>query len=239
MDIVSKRVTKMKAIRMSLDTADQWERKGEPGWVDKCLSAALMNYLSIAVEQHSDLKNARAWLVQQEVVALLQRHRTNVEILASEVDAGRLPSSVIAGTFHLLTLGHLAWSLEALTLGEWFIALSQRRDVLELSTKFWREYARGIGCLVRREAYKAADLKLRGQEKYWMAYLRLVETATQRSTLSNALADIDKAFAARNGDKRIKDDNYETEGSGLHPIRWDYRRDSLMEYIGHMSQTDS
>ena len=75
-------------------------------------------------------------------------------------------------------------------------------------------------------------MKLRGQERYWMEYLHLIAAATHGlDDLTDALAKVDAAFAKRNTDKRIKDDNWATEGSGWLPVKWDYRREGLLRYI--------
>ncbi len=77
------------------------------------------------------------------------------------------------------------------------------------------------------------SLRLRGQEVYWASYLNLIEAANNRRNLDEAISQVNQAFAKRNVDKKIKDDNYETEGSGSHPVKWDYRRDSLLAYVRH------
>jgi len=226
-------MTKMNAIAVSLEAAEDWERKGEPGWVCNCLSSALMNYLSLAVEEHSSGQTATEWLESQRVGSLLQRIRNSTQSLADGVETAGLPGSALGGNYHYLVYAHLAWALRHYDEGEWFVAFSQRHDVLEISTPFWREYARAMAALVRREAYAIAELRLRGQERYWAAYLHFIEAASRGAGVSDALAEIDRAFAARNADRRIKDDHYEVEGSGLHPVRWDFRRDSLLAYVQH------
>jgi hypothetical protein len=74
-------------------------------------------------------------------------------------------------------------------------------------------------------------MRLRGQEIYWIEYLNLIEAASHGRNVEDALDQVEQGFIKRNSDKRITDDNYETDGSGTHPVRWDYRRDSLMAYI--------
>jgi hypothetical protein len=226
-----KHVTKLDVIQMSLDTADDWERKGEPGWAQNCLATAVMNYLSLAVEEYPEMRSAVAWLDRCGVGNLLQRVLKNTQVLADRVEAKALPSPALGGNYHYLVYAHLAWALREFDRGEWFVAFGQRGDVLQISTPFWREYARGMGALVKGQAYESASLKLRGQERYWVSYLQLIEIASRGEDLTDALAGLDRAFAARNADKRIKDDSYEIEGSALHPVRWDYRRDSLLGYI--------
>jgi hypothetical protein len=227
---------KLEVIKNSLETARTWEAKGTDSWrniawSNKSISSALMNLLSIAVEQFSNQSGAATWLLEKGTVPLLQRTYEQLERLIAEVDAGRIPPSVYGGNYPHLVYAHLSWALQAFSLGEAFVAISERKDSVEISTPFWSEYAKAMGSLVRREAYSVRKMKLRGQEEYWITYLHLIEAVSSGASKQEALQRIEQAFIKRNSDTRIKDDGYEIEGSGIHPVRWDYRRDSLMAYI--------
>jgi hypothetical protein len=224
---------KIEAIHSSLRIADDWQRKGQPTWVLKSLASALMAYLSIAVTEHEGPASGVAWLRDEKVTSILGRIREVLQRLAAEVEAGRLPSAVIAGNYHALVYAHLAWCLDEDELGEWFVAFSERPDVGEMSTDFWREYGRGMGALVREEPYQPIEMHLRGQEKYWMAYLRLIEAAANGQRLEGAIKEAERFFAQRNADKSIKDDAYQIEGSADYPVRWDFRSKSILNYVRH------
>ena len=190
-----------------------------------------MNYLSIAVEDYGDADLARAWLLREGVPALLSRHLDATTRLTADVDAKKLPGSTLGGNYDHLVLSHLAWLLTARGQGESYVNIAIRPDVLEISTPFWSEYARGVGSLVHGQEYRMTELQPRGQETYWMAYLRLLQAAVSGSRLDDALAEVHKSFTMRNTDKSIKDDSYEIEGSGRHPVKWDFRRSGLLNYI--------
>jgi hypothetical protein len=224
------------SIQKSVQTADDWHKKGQPAWVSKCLSSALMGYLQIAVNEQADPASGVAWLNAQGFSAILHRHCDTLQVLGDEVTAGRLPSSVIAGSYHPLVFAHAAWCIGAFSAGGSFAVFAERNDVVELSTPFWREYARGVGALLRRDGYHASNLRLRGQEKYWMAYLRLIESACNDEPMETAENEIEKSFTMRNGDKSIKDDAYQIEGSGGHPVKWDSRRYGLLTLIAQLRQ---
>lgn len=221
------------SVQTSLRTADDWQKKGQPAWVSKCLSSALLGYLKIAVTEHGDPASGVAWLTSQNISGVLQNQFDTLQVLGAEVTAGRLPSSVIAGNYHPLVYAHLAWCLEKFDLGESFVAFAERKDVGELGTPFWREYARGMGALVKREPYHPSQLRLKGQEKYWMAYLHLIEAACNGRSVDDVVAELEKQFVARNNDKNIKDDAYQIEGSGNQPVKWDFRRQGLLSYLAH------
>ncbi len=219
-------------IQRSLQTADDWQKKGQPSWVQKCLNSALLGYLQLAVNEHDDPAGGVAWLESQNVGSLLQRRLDSGKILAAEVDAGRLPASGLDFRYNPLAFAHCAWCLRLFPLGEEFLLLDQRSDVVKLGTPFWNEYARGMSALIRREAFQsAAGLKLKDLEKYWVAYVRFMEAACTGRGLGSALAELDQQFALRNADKKIKQDFLQIEGSGQHPVKWDFRRHGLVTYL--------
>jgi hypothetical protein len=221
----------IESIAASLRTADEWQKKGQPTWVSHCLSSALMGYLSIAVVEHNEPGIGIAWLKDQKVADLLRRQLATLQTLIVEVESKRLPGSVIAGNYDALVFAHMTWCLEQYALGESFVGFSERQDVGELSTKFWREYAKGMGALIRREQYHPPEMRLRGQERYWIGYLRLIEAACGKQPLDGARAEIDRLFIKRNADKSIRDDSYQIEGSPSQPVRWDFRCHSLLKFI--------
>jgi hypothetical protein len=223
---------KTDVIRMSLENAENWELKGQPEWVNRCLASALMNYLSVAVEDKTTIEDAVPWLREVGADDLLRRFYRNVMGLVGEIDAHRHPASLLGGNYSYLVYAHLAWALEDFQLGESFVAISMRTDISDISTPFWNEYAKAMSSLVHGLPYKAPDLQLRGQEEYWYAYIYLIEVVIQRQDLEESILRVRQTFAKRNTDRKIKDDNFETEGSGRHPSKWDYRLDSLLTYIG-------
>ena len=220
-------------IKTSLRTADDWHKKEQLTWVSKCLSSALMGYLQIAVKEQADITSGVEWLKAQGFLAVLKRYWETLKGLGDEVSAGCLPSSVIGGNYCPLVFAHAAWCLDAFSLGESFVAFAERRDVGELSTSFWREYARGMGALLRREIYHPSILRLRGQEKYWIVYLRLAESVCNNHTMETAVNEMEKSFAIRNRDKTIQDDAFQIEGAGGGPVKWDFRGNSLLKLVAH------
>jgi hypothetical protein len=86
-------MTTLAVIQRSLQIADDWQKKSQPLWEQRRLHSALLGYLQLAVNEHSDPASGIAWLESQKVGSLLQRRLDNGKILAAEVDAGRIPSS--------------------------------------------------------------------------------------------------------------------------------------------------
>jgi len=223
-------MTKLQAIQSSIANADSWSQKGQPAWVCKCLSSALMNYLSIAVEDYPDSESGSAWLVDNSVDALLLRHLNALTDVRADVDKGAVPESVLGGNYHHLVFAHLGWLLGDFDTADKFIRIADRVGVREISTPFWQEYCNALVSLRNGIAYELlVPPSLKDLENYWAEYLRFIAKVTHGKTLSSAATQLDESFAKRNADKSIKDDQYETEGSGRHPVKWDFRRESLFQ----------
>lgn len=193
-----------------------------------------MGYLQLALLEHNDPVSGTAWLSSQNFLAILKREFSTLQCISAEVAAGKLPSSVLGGNYHYLVFAHAAWCMKDFDLGESFVAFAEHKDASSLSTPFWRMYAGGLGALMRRESFRPAEMKLRGQEKYWMSYLRLIEAKCNSRPIENAIAEIVQLFRLRNCDKKIKDDAYQIEGSGEHPVQWDYRLHGLLGFLEHL-----
>lgn len=218
-------------IHGSIRTAEVWERKAQPTWVAKCLSSALMGYISIAVTENEFFRIGTSWLADQGFVEILEKYYATVTVLVADVAEGKLPSSAIAGNYHSLVFAHTAWCMGKYELGESFVRFSLLKCVNELSTSFWQEYAKGIGSLVNQELFQVKKMRLKGQERYWSAYIRLIETACNGGSIESDVANIDALFAIRNHDKDVRDDAYQIEGSSDKNVMWDFRKEGLLTYI--------
>lgn len=225
------------SIVSSLQIADDWQKKGQPMWVSNCLNTALTTYLSVSLIDHNDPSSGIEWMKAEGVVEIVRRYQETLLEIIAQVESGRLPTSVIAGNYDALVFAHLAWCLGAIDLGEWFVEFSEREDVLELSTKFWREYARAIGALTRDGEYHLIKLSLRRQERYWVVYLRLIDALCSHQPLGEIVKEVENAFRKRNADKSIRDDAFQIEGSFSQPVNWDFRRHSLLEYAKNRSSS--
>ena len=224
-------VIKLQAIRNSLRTVEGWKKKGETGWVSRCLSSALLNYFSIAVTDYDNGTLACAWLRRENIHRLLSDYHDAIVMLCSDVDARRIPDASLGGNYTYLVVAHFAWALGETRLGEYYVEVANRGDVLNVSTSFGREYARALTALVMKQRYHQAECSPRGQEKYWITYLQLIEAATGTYDIAHSLKELDAQFRSRNADATILDDAYEVEGSSIHPVRWDFRRFGLINYI--------
>jgi hypothetical protein len=217
--------------RKTIATANKWRREGNLVRDTQCTGSGITDYLAVAVLRTLGARDAISWLRDCGVPELLERYWFNCSKLSIEVDSGRQPISVIAGNFFYFVFAHLAWALDDSSLGEGLVRFANRPDVKELSTPFWNEYAHAMQSLVDGAPYAPPSMELNDLEKYWYAYIDFISAASSGGDVELAIKTVDAAFIARNQDKSLTDDIYETEGSGARPVKWDYRRDGLLAYI--------
>lgn len=219
-------------ISIYIQGANNWRDKGVLAREVNSLSSALLNYLAIAVLDYKDSETAQNWFLSDDnYLSILNRYCESLASLVTKVDNGEVASSVIAGNYPYLVFAHLAWSINQIEAGEFFAEVAYHNEVMKTSTPFWQEYSRGINHLIEEQAYIISDLRPKGQEQYWLSYLRLIECATNRQDIESVTFKANNAFTKRNKDKTITDDVYEIEGSGLRPVYWDFRLDGLLNYI--------
>ncbi|MEO4049374.1 hypothetical protein AAFN46_20125 [Pseudomonas sp. CAU 1711] len=226
---------KIQSAVSSIEIAKNWEAKNQPAWVVRCLSSALMNYLSVAVCEVGQKEEACAWLRQNEVDKLLAKYSNSVRLVVSDVERGKLPASALGGAYSHLVFAHLSWLLNAPETGRFFASVGSLAEIVKISTPFWADYAKCFQALVSGKKLAVTLGELKGQEKYWASYVALMSAAMSGDGLQRAIQVVDNSFAERNSDSSIADDSYEIEGSGQCPARWDFRKESLLVAMRLMS----
>jgi hypothetical protein len=226
---------KIQSALSSVEIAKNWEAKNQPAWVVRCLSSALMNYLSVAVCEKGEVEEARVWLRQNEVDKLLAKYANSLKLTWQNVESGKLPASVLGGAYSHLVFAHLSWLLDAPDVGKFFALVGSGTEIAKISTPFWIGYARCFQSLVSGGKLPVVLSDLQGQEKYWASYISLMNTAMLGEDLQRATQIVDDAFAERNRDSSIADDSYEIEGTAQCPARWDFRKEALLVTIRSIS----
>jgi hypothetical protein len=94
---------------------------------------------------------------------------------------------------------------------------------------FWFEFATGLVRLSERQAYDVPPIKAKGYQRYLMPYLHFIADLSQGRDTRASLEEVDRAFQARNGDRRFIDWR-SIDGDGKRPVRWDFRRETLLRY---------
>lgn len=226
---------KIQAAVSSIEIAANWEAKNQPAWVARCLSSALMNYLSFAVCEVGKADEACVWLRQNEVDKLLDKYANCVQQVMSDVERGKLPASVLGGAYNHLVFSHLSWLLDTPETGRFLMSVGGQAEILKISTPFWAGYAKCYQALVSGKKLAVTLGELKGQERYWASYISLMNASMSGIAIEGAIQLVDDSFAERNRDSSIADDSYEIEGSAQRPTQWDFRKESLLVVIRLMS----
>jgi hypothetical protein len=189
------------------------------------LQSVSMAILAIAVSEYGSYEESQSLRKELDFRGSLRAALETTGRYFRSLAAG---SNGAGGTFNLCSLTHCCW-LEAMSSeADEFLSYA---NAAHRGTPFWIEYARGLDCLAHGRDYIPRELKLKGQEVYWATYLRWIAALVSGGNgLEERQAVID-GFRRRQQDKRIRDDNTFTEGCSSHPVRWDYRMESIVKLL--------
>ena len=167
------------SVATTLKIASDWKAKGDVRWELSCVGQVLEGLLTIAVTHHDSFEAGVAYLHGKHAEELLARyHELNTALLnAFFAD----PKGARAAVDHQVSFAHIGWLLGRYALGDAILQIASNTEIAKYwpLTKFWTEYHRAMTCLVSREAYiPQPPSKLRGYEKHWEPYLRVVEAIT-------------------------------------------------------------
>ena len=215
------------SVATTLKIASDWKAKGDVRWELSCVGQVLEGLLTIAVTHHDSFEAGVAYLHGKHAEELLARyHALNTQLLDAFLAD---PKGARAAVDHKVAFAHLGWSLGRYALGDAILQIAcdvESAKVWPL-TKFWAEYHRAMASLVSRQAYAPRPPpRLRGYEKHWEPYLRVVEALTSGADLAPALAACADSFTRRNRDKRLN--SFPFDGDGRDPVRWEFRLPSIL-----------
>jgi hypothetical protein len=95
----------------------------------------------------------------------------------------------------------------------------------------WRDYSRGVAAVARARQFAPRQKKYNGYDRHWATYLQLMADICAGNDLSSSIALVDQSFAQRNSDKRLIGDGL--DGDGMFPVKWDFRKHSLLPAAEH------
>lgn len=219
---------KMQAAASSIEIANNWEAKNQPAWVVRCLSSALMNYLSVAVCEMNRADEAQEWLRMNQVEKVLDRYAESFRKVVSSIERGTLPASVLGGAYGHGVMAHLSTLLGAPEAAKLFALIGSNSETAKISPPFWAIYAECLHSLLSGEKKPASLNKRNVQEKFWVSHLSLMNAAMIGGSLEQALRDVEASFAMRNREMPAADDPYEIEGSAQRPALWDFRKEAIL-----------
>jgi hypothetical protein len=215
------------SVATTLKTATDWKHKGDIGWELTCVRHALDDLLAIATAHHDSLESGLAYLHARHAGELLARYHSLNSVVLEAFRA--YPKAARAAVDNQVTFVHIGWLLGKYALGDAILEVVCDVQVARHwpHTKFWDEYHRAMAYLVARQLYvPQVPSKLRGYEKHWEPYLRVVGALTSRADVAPALDACAQSFRRRNRDKRLN--SFAFEGDGRAPVRWDVRLPSIL-----------
>jgi len=154
---------------------------------------------------------------------------TETTMTMEQIRSGELNASIIAGTYHLLAIAHLAWLVGCDAEAKAFVDVANEPRLGWGAGKFWADYGKGMACLIEHRKYQPAQLKLKTWEKHWDTYREFMHAVTLGEDVSENLSQIRMSFEKRNRDRRLADNDL--DGSGHFPVHWDFRRESLIHFV--------
>jgi hypothetical protein len=215
------------SVATTLKIASDWKAKGDVRWELSCVGQVLEGLLTIAVTHHDSFEAGVAYLHGKHAEELLARyHELNTALLNAFLAN---PKGARAAVDHQVSFAHIGWLLGRYALGDAILQIASNTEIAKYwpLTKFWTEYHRAMTCLVLREAYvPRPPPRLRGYEKHWETYLRVVEAVTSGADPAPALAACADSFTRRNRDKRVN--SFPFDGNGRDPVRWEFRLPSIL-----------
>lgn len=189
------------------------------------LQSVSMAMLAIAVSEYASFEESHALREELDFRESLRAALEATGRYAKSIGAGKNGGS---NTFYLCSLTHCCW-LEGMTPeADEFVTIA---NAAGRGTPFWTEYARALDCLVRGRPYVPRELKLKGQEVYWATYLPWIASLAAGRDGREERQAVIVGFRKRQVDKRIRDDDTNTEGCFSHPVRWDYRLESIVKFM--------
>lgn len=226
----------LQVIDVAVRAAQEWDTKGDANWAARTYVQAVLAALRAAVKL-PNLEAGRAFLFERGVPDLLERAVRLSQVLADEIQAARIPASVIGGNYHLSVLAHLAWLVGVGSAAERALAVANCIEIRGLSPEFWAEYADALQRLNQGVPYDPPARHWK-REQYWAPYLEFIGDLSHGRDPTESLAMVEAAFNKRNRDRRFLADQYGIEGSGNEPAQWDFRLASLSALSARAREKD-
>ena len=218
-----------KSALTTLQTALEHQHKSNDRAELSCLNSAAVSLLSVSVSRFDRPDIGIDYLRSLDVDAVIRRiANLNRKLYLALLNSDGPPTTAVDNR---ITPIHIGWLLHEWDASDILLRICTDDRVTRYFplTKFWAEYHRAIHCYVSRQLYDPAFPKLRGYEKCWVPYLNLISDLTYDRVPSNSLNEIAEMFSKRNRDKRLTDWEM-IDGDGNHPVQWDFREASILEY---------
>jgi|GEM_PF-5295553 len=217
---------------MAVDAASDWRSRGDRGRELSCLYNALKDSLCVAVAGYETPESGIEYLKAETRPAVFDRVLELIREL--HVDRSAPPESIGSpGLYHLMLPVHTAWLLSLFAEAGELASVCDDEGQIRFYQQdaLWRDYARGVAAVAHSREFTPGQRKYTGYDRHWATYLRLMADLCAGNDASTAVALVDQSFSQRNRDKRLVSDGL--DGDGAFPVKWDFRKHSLLLAAGH------
>jgi len=218
--------SRKESLDLELEAARRCESTGDPNALGWYLRAAV-SHLSIAIKEVPGIAEGEDYLREEGFLSMMEKLLPEVEKALVEAKAGR--SAAPGGNYPYLAFAHACWLLDRDDLGSRWIAISCEPCIMEVSTKFWQQYAKTMQAFAANQPCQVIDMKLRAEEQFWVHYLHLMQDLCHCRSVTSSLSMVEEAFRQRNAAKR-ESTPPTIEPSGLTPAVWDFRKEAILRY---------
>ncbi len=194
-----------------------------------CLESACRDLIRISVDEFSKPQDAIPYLKNQNLPEYLERFISlNNETYEKFQSHRKHPHTEVSNSIDIV---HFAWLMEMYDEAKLMVSISTDEEVWRYYpvVRIWKEYHRMVGAFVNRGTYEPNPPKLKGYEKHWLPYIYLMGNFTKSEDTAETIKLIDESFSKRNQDRRLQ--NFPSfDGDGAHPVKWDLRRYTILEF---------
>lgn len=219
-------------ITQSTEAASNWRFKNNRGRELFCLYNALQNSLCVAVSDYTTPQSGIEYLKTEFKPKIFDRI---LELIGELHFGGAVQTENIGSPrlSQLVLVVHSAWLLDLYAEAKEVASICDNENQVRFYQKdaLWSDYARGIGAVAGKRQFTPIQRKYKGYDSHWASYLLLMADICAGNDLSSAIAIVDRSFSQRNSDKRLIGDGL--DGDGTFPVKWDFRKHSLLSAAQH------
>jgi hypothetical protein len=212
--------------------ASNWRSQNNSGRELCCLYNALRQSLSVAVSDYDTPQAGIDYLKTEFKPSIFDRTFELIRELHIN-NSARTENICAQGLTELVMTVHAAWLLslfsEAREIAS--VCVDEKQMRFYQSDVLWRDYARGISAVAHAGQFTPQEKKYKGYDCHWATYLQLMADICAGINISPAIALVDQSFSQRNRDKRLLGDGL--DGDGMFPVKWDFRKHSLLMAAEH------
>jgi len=218
----------------TLDAARRWKSQNNRGQELFCLYHALQNSLCVAVSDYETPELGIEYLKSEFKPKVFNRTLELIRQLQSDGDI-RSENIGSPGIFKLVLTVHSAWLLDLYAEAKEIASICDDKEQMRFYQRggLWSDYAQGITAVAFRRQFTPKQKKYKGYDRHYAVYLQLMADICIGNELSSAITAVDQSFSQRNRDKRLINEGL--DGDGTFPVKWDFRKHSLLLAAGHNS----